>query len=628
MIEKKELDLRIIEKVVIVMAIAMGIFQVVSAYFLLPAMEQRGIHLAFALLLIFLLNAEKKSRVQRIFDLVLAIAGFFASLYVYNQYVHFITDRAGALNTTDIVVGLIIMVLVIEATRRTTGLTMAILAIIGIAYTVWGHLLPGDFGHSYVRLNRIIQGIGLGTEGVFGSVLGISASVVAVFIIFAYTLSELGAGEFFMDLARALFGSVRGGPAKIAVVASCFMGMLSGSPTANVVTTGSFTIPLMKKTGYKDYFAAAVEACASSGGNIMPPIMGAAAFLMADFLSIPYVAIIKAALIPALLYYLSIFAMVDIEAVKGGLKGTPKSENPKLGTVLKEGWVHLLAPCLLVYLMVFPRLSLGRSAFWSLVAMIVIAFLHPKIKMDFSRLLNILKNGSKGVLQVAAICACAGILIGSLTVTGLGLKLSSIMISMAGGNLVVLLIYTGIAAIILGMGMPTTGIYIIAATLIAPALIEMGIAPLSAHLFVFYYGTLSVITPPVAVAAYAGASIAESDPWKTGWVSFRIAAASYLVPFMFVFWPYLLLEGSWPMILTAIITAVLGVFSLAFSLQGHILISPISLVERIILFAAAIALLTMFLELNIAALVVVAAIFVRRYLLNRKNKAIDQVQGA
>lgn len=615
-------DVRIIQKVSFVLAVGLAIFHVVTGFRMLTAMEQRSIHLGFVLLLIFLKDPEKKNSVQRYADILLGLLGAGACVYVYTQYLAFITTRAGLLNATDIAAGIIITLLVLEAARRTIGAVVGALATIGLLYVVFGHLLPGMAGHSFIKLTRIVQGIGLGNEGVFGSVLGVSADTVGIFIIFAYMLSELGTGQFFIDMANALLGHVRGGPAKIAVISSSLMGTLSGSVTANVVTTGSFTIPLMKKTGYAPEVAASIEAIASTGGSIMPPIMGAAAFLMSDFLGVPYAKVIKAALIPAIMFYVALFVMVDIEAVKGNLKGMPREETPNFWQVFKKGWINLIPLLLLIYLLVFVNVSLGRAAFWSIMVMTVISFIvpSPDKRMTIPRLLTIWGNGAKGLLAIAAICACAGIIVGSLTITGLSLKLSNIIIALAGGNSLLLLIYTAIIAVILSAGMPTTGVYIVLATLIAPALIRMGIQPLAAHLFVFYYGCLAPITPPVAVGSYAAASLAQTDPWKTSWKAVKLGSASFLIPFMFVLWPTLLFEGTAVEIILSLVTGVIGVYCLASAVQGYLRVK-IAIWERIVLVAVALGLMGTNTVVNIVCAAVFVLLFIKNSVIQKREKA-------
>lgn len=625
--EKKETpvysgkDIEIFKKAILILSVGMALFHVITGFRMLTAMRQRSLHLGFVLLLIFMKDPEKKSTFKRYFDLLLGLLGATACVYVYTQYLAFITTRAGLLNTTDIIAGVIITILVLEAARRTIGAVVGILASVGLLYIIFGHLIPGAAGHSYIRFARVVASIGLGNEGVFGSVLGVSAETVGIFIIFAYMLSELGAGQFFIDVSNAILGRVRGGPAKISVISSSLMGTVSGSVTANVVTTGSFTIPLMKKTGYSADVAASIEAIASTGGSIMPPIMGAAAFLMSDFLGVAYSNIIKAALIPAILYYVSLFLMVDIEAVKGNLKGLPKEEVPNFWKVFKKGWINLVPLLLLIYLLVFANVSLGRAAFWSIVVMTVISFIvpSPDKRMTIPRLLKIWGNGVMGLLAVAAICACAGIIVGSLTVTGLSLKLSNIIIAASGGSQLLLMIYTAVIAVILSAGMPTTGVYIVLATLIAPALVQTGIPPIAAHLFVFYYGCLAPITPPVAVGSYAAASLAQSNPWKTSWKAVKLGASSYLIPFMFVYCPTLLFQGSGLEIFIALVTGVIGIYCLASAIQGY-MVRYISVVERVILGVASIGLIGTNTILNIGCSVIFIVIFAKNYLEHKKEK--------
>ena len=475
--------------------------------------------------------------------------------------------RYGEKELPDLIVGGILIVLILDATRRAVGWAMVFVAGFFIIHSLYAHYFFGFMYGPPTRFGKYIDTIFMSSDGIFGIPLHVSATYIVLFIIFGGVLLRSGAGRFFVDLAIALTGYRTGGPAKAATVASAFTGTVYGSAVANVVTTGSFTIPLMKNLGYRGRFAAAVEACASSGGQITPPIMGAAAFIMAEFLQTPYAFVIAAAALPAFLYFATIYFMVHLEAEKHGIEKIDKSRLPAVGEALKEGWHLLLSVVVLVGLLVMGYTPM-KAGFWSIFAVLVLSFFNKTTRMSPADILAAFESGIKSAVPVAVACACAGIIIGSVFVSGLGLKFTQSVIDLSGGQLLPLLALTAIAAIILGMGMTTTAAYITVAALIVPSLIKIGVEPVAAHMFAFYFGVVSTITPPVALAAFAGAAIAKTPPMSTAVEASKVGIAKYLVPFAFVYNPSLLLQGPWWLSAYSFAAVMLAYWILSAALEG------------------------------------------------------------
>jgi TRAP transporter 4TM/12TM fusion protein len=504
--------------------------------------------------------------------------------------INVIAMRPGAYVTQlDLAVGLIGGLLVLEAARRCIGKELVILAIIFLLFAYLGPHLPGDLRHRGFSVERIIEHMFLSAEGIYGIALGVSATFIFLFILFGAFLGQTGLSKLFTNIAMAAAGHTAGGPAKVAVIASGFFGMISGSAAANVVTTGAFTIPLMKSLGYRPHFAGAVEAVASTGGQIMPPIMGAAAFIMAEFLGIAYRDVIIAAFIPAVLYFVSCWMMVDFEARKLKLQGISRDQLPKLGPLLKDNW-HLLIPVVLLVGMIMMEFSPTFAAFYSIICLVIVSTFRKHTRLNLLSLGKALEGGARGALGVAIACAVIGFIIGVITLTGIGLMLAHYIVAAAGGILITTMILTLIACIILGMGLPTSAAYIVAAIVAAPAMVKLGVEPITAHLFVLYFACISAITPPVALAAYAGAGIAGADPARVGWVAARLGLAGFIVPFMFVFTPGLLMQGPVLTILWNFISASIGVICLAAAMQGYLLTNS-KIYERVALFASALLLI-------------------------------------
>jgi TRAP transporter 4TM/12TM fusion protein len=572
--------------------IAMSLFHIYTAQFgVYSAMVQRPVHLTFAFVLIFLLHPSRRERGK---GWVWLLDGLFIALSVISL-IHLVVTfkevvlRGGAATKLDLWLGGILILLVIEGTRRVLGWALPIISTVFILYAFLGKYIPGLWGHRGIDLETLISYQYLTTEGIFGLPLGVSATFIYIFILFGGFLVASGTGEFFIDFANSLTGHLRGGPAKVAVVSSSFFGTISGSAVANVVGTGSFTIPMMKRLGYSPTFAGAVEAVASTGGQIMPPIMGAAAFIIAEMLGIPYIDVAFAAAIPAVLYYFALIYMVHLEAIRLGLKGLSKEELPRLSETLKRRGYLILPAILLVY-----WLSVGyspmKAGLWSIGTVFLFSFIRRATRMGPMKVVDALKRGGTGCLEVVTACACAGIVIGVVTQTGLGLKFSTLVIEASKGFLPLALTFIAITSLILGMGVTTSAAYILTVILGGPVLIKLGVLPLAAHLFVFYYACLSTITPPIALAAFAGAGIAGAPPFAVGFMAMRLALIAYIVPYFFVFQPVLILQGSLLNIVFAFFTAILGCIALGSALVGQML-GSLGYLSRILLLAGGLTLI-------------------------------------
>ena len=597
-----------------------------------PPQIQRAVHLGFVLVLIYLLypaRATGSKHKLAWYDVLLAAAGAAVCGYIVWNYDVIVLD-AGPPTEMDFIFGCASILLVLEATRRIVGLPITLVAVCFLLYAKFGNLIPGMMGHPGFSMKRIVAHMYLTTEGLFGMPLGVSASFVFLFILFGAFLHSTGLGKFFIDLALAAAGRFVGGPAKVAVLASGFFGTISGSSVANTVSTGTFTIPLMKSVGYRGAFAGAVEAASSTGGQIMPPIMGAAAFIMAQFLGVGYVEIAKAALIPALLYYLAVGFMVHMEAKRLGLKGIPKERLPRAWFVLRQGGYLLIPIFVLIYLLIQGYTPL-KSAYYCILATVIISLVANNWKawagasssglnvghslaqcnrQAGKDILQAMENGGRLALGVAAACACTGFVIGVVTLTGVGLKLANAILTLSAGSFALTLFFTMLASIVLGMGLPTTAKYIVLATIAAPAIQTFGVPMLAAHLFIMYFGILADLTPPVALAAYAAAGIARSEPNATGFMAVKLALAGFLIPYIFCYNPGLLMIGaSNTEIVFIVCTAAVGIASLSFASVGYWL-RNLYLWERLVLVAAAITLITPGLVTDIIGLSLMAAVYV------------------
>lgn len=595
-----------IAKIIAIIAIAFSAFQFFTAGFgTLLSVRQRSLHIIFAYVLGFLLYpATEKSDKSKptVLDYILAVLTVIVFGYLFMN-VEEIANKAGNATTLDLILGVSAILITLEVTRRVVGAALPIVAIVFLLYAKLGPYLPGILAHRGFSFERIISHMYLTLEGILGIPIGVSATFVFMFILFGSFLDKTGVGKFFIDLAFALTGHTKSGPAMTAVVASGLMGSVSGSSVANTVTTGAFTIPLMKKTGYEPYFAGAVEATASTGGQIMPPVMGAAAFIMAEFTGISYLSICIAAAIPALLYYFGVGVMVHLEASKLGLKGLPKEELPKVGKILKEEG-YLLLPLIAIIVLLVMQYTPTRAAFVAIVISVFMALIASILKKDGSfkltDILEALEAGGKGAVSVACACACAGIVVGVVTLTGLGLRVAEMIVTLAAGRLLPTLLLTMIASIILGMGLPTTAKYIVLATMAVPALIKLDVNLMAAHLFILYFGVVADITPPVALAAYAGAGIAGANAMKTGFQAVKLASAAFIVPYLMCLNPSLILVDEivettihfLPIYraLPVIVSALIGMLCLAGGIEGYLLTNS-KWYERAVLIIAAVLLL-------------------------------------
>lgn len=581
-----------IGKLVSALAISFSIFQLYTAIFgVLDAHLQRAIHLGFGLCLSFLLypTFRKWDRTSiHPLDLFLSILGAATPAYIIIMYQELVL-RAGTVTETDTLVGVLGLLLVLEGTRRVVGIPMIIVAVTFLGYAFAGPYMPGILAHRGVGVGELVGHLYFTTEGIFGIPLGVSSTFIFLFILFGAYLETTGLGKFFIDIANAIAGWASGGPAKVAVLSSGMMGTVSGSSVANVVGTGSFTIPMMKKLGYSKDFAGAVEAAASTGGQLMPPVMGAAAFLMAEFVGIPYIEVVKAAVVPAILYYSGVWMGVHLEAKKNGLKGISRDQLPKFLVLLKERG-HLALPLMAIIYLLVSGYTPMKAALWAIVLAILASMLRSSTRIKPIEIILGLEKGAKGALGVLIACATAGIIIGVVTKTGVGLKLASALLDLAGGMMLPALFFTMITSLILGMGVPTTANYVITSTIAAPALVAMGVPILAAHMFVFYFGIIADITPPVALAAYAGAAISGGSPMRTGVIASKLAIAAFIVPYLFVYSPGLLMINvTVPSLLYMGFTALIGMVGLSASTMGYFITNANS-IERILFFAGGIML--------------------------------------
>ncbi len=603
-----------------VLAVVFCIFHCWTAMFgATPGIGQKAIHLGLVLIIFFLdyLARENRKWYLKIAD-ILFIAASAGSLYYIMSIDKTIDLRSGMIYTYDILFGVLLIVTLIEATRRAVGTSLAIVAACFLLYGFFGPYMPGFLAHAGMNMSRLTSIVYLGTDGIYGTAIYASASYIVLFVILGAVFNETGVGDYFTKLASRAFGRFRGGPAKIAVVASGLFGSISGSAIANVIGTGTFTIPMMKKCGFEDEYAAAVEASASTGGQIMPPVMGATAFLIAEYLGIPYFHLVKAALIPAILFYVAILMTVDLYARKHNIMGVPENELPAWKELGKN--VYLLLPLLyLIFSMSVLKMSVTKSGITSIIVTIICTLFSSRNRLSLEKLKKIVEASVNGAKPVAIACGVVGIIIGVVMGSGLGFRMSAVLINISGGNMVILLVLTMLVSLILGMGVPTTAAYLMLALLVAPALKEMSVLPMAAHLFIFYFGIISNVTPPVALAAYAAAGVARCNPTKTGIFAFKLSLSGFILPFMFVYNPVLLMEGSPIEIIQSLATALLGIYSLSAALEKFIFKWNINQIERIVLFASALLLIVPGTVTDLAGFAVLAVIFLLKTAAEKKS---------
>ena len=554
-----------------------------------------------------LLEKDEGKPVLLCMDTLLLIAGVASMMYIWYVSPTY-DDRGGITTTPDIIFGILLIITLIYATWRKIGTVLAVVAMIFILYAFGGMYAPSLLQHGGFKLGRYIHLIVFTSDGILGSPLNASANYIVIFIILGAVFSATGVGDYFTSLATAAFGRFRGGPAKVAVVASAFFGSISGSSIANVIGTGTFTIPMMKKMKFEPEFAGAVEATASTGGQIMPPIMGAAAFLVAEILQISYWDVVKAAVIPALLYFVAILMTVDLYARRHKIEGLRKEELPTLGRLLKR--CYLFSPLVLLMILIGPMAySITKAGIYVLIFTLVVVSFSKESRFDKEKLVNTVLSAGRGCISVAVACALVGIIIGTVVGSGLGYRLSNILVTAAGGKLEILLLLTMVVSLILGMGLPTSAAYLVLATMIAPAMIKLGVLPIAAHLFLFYFGIISNVTPPVAMASYAAAGIAQCNPSKCGFAAFKLALSGFILPFMFVFNPILLNQGAWYEVLYAVITAIAGIYCLSCVTENFFVKWNIRIYQRIMLAGAALSLIQPGIITDILGAFLVVAVF-------------------
>lgn len=612
--------------VIRVVAITLALFHLYTAGFgALSIVKQRSMHLALVLFLIYMwfpISKKKSSRLKMTAEAaVLAFLGLGLNLYVFFRFDQIATN-SGIINRMDAIVGGLLILVVLEASRRVSGMALPLLMTIALFYCYFGRYFPSFLRHSGMSLHRIIQYMVWSTEGIYGLVLGVSSTYLFVFILLGAILDKTGLAAVINDIAAATAGHARGGPAKVAIIASACMGTISGSAVANVATTGTFTIPMMKKMGYSPEFSASVEAIASTGGMIMPPIMGASAMIMAEFLGVPYVTIMKAALIPALLYYFAIWMVVDLEARRLNLKTMPKGEAESAISVIRKRGYMLLPIILLIILMVSGKTPLF-SSFYAIVAALLLSSIKKETRLNLTKFADSLEDASRLAIPVASSCASVGIMVAMTGATGLGMVLGDGLIKLAHGNFYLTLVFSMLTCIVLGMGLPTSACYIVVSTIAAPALLKFGISGIPVHMFAFYFGILSVLTPPVCTASLTAAGIAGANPNRTGYKAFSMAAAGFLIPYIFMLSPQLLLiDATFLDIITKLPTAMVGTACLAVAIVGYIKTS-LNVFERIGSFAAGVLLMDGGILTDMIGLALIAVIFLLDVMRNKKKTAVS-----
>ena len=609
------------------LAVAFALFAIIEVNVLAFApFQERAIFLMLPLALCFLMPPQGTSddgvapappsrfgTYARPLDFVLAGVSILCCAYIVFEYDALLV-RMGAPTPLDVVMGVLATLVVLEATRRVAGLALPVIAALFMVYAYAGESLPTYLGgHAGYELNRIITQSYLTMEGIFGIALSVMFTYVFPFILFGVVLEAVGALAFAIDLADVLFGRFRGGPAKVAVVASGMVGMINGSAVANVVTAGALTIPMMKKVGFEPHVAGAIEAVASTGGQLMPPVMGAAAFMMAEFLGVPYLTVAKAAIIPALLYYLALFTAIHFYSVRYGIGGLTASRKGWSVGILSRPELYLfMIPVLCLLGFMLSGLSATKSVSYALIAAFATSLFVRGRRLTPGRLVTVLEKSGKDSVSLTCAAACVGIIIGMTVMTALGSRFTSIIIDFSAGNVYAALVLVAISSIVLGLGLPTTICYVLLATLAAPALVDLGIQPLAAHLFILYFGMMSMVTPPDAMAAYAGAAIAGADMWKTGVTASLFSLSGYLLPFMFVLSPGFLMIGTVPEILLAILRGVAGVMTLGVVIAGHLRL-PLYRWERAALLATAVLLIYPSWLADLVGLAALAVVLLRHY---------------
>lgn len=602
-----------------------------SGFWMPETLKHRSLHVSMILILAFAMYPATKKASRKIiawYDYILIALSAAVPLYMWLDYFNII-NRAGKPNSMDVIIGTLLTLLVLEATRRVCGMALPILGIIFILYSLMGTKqglipvnIPGIFLHRGYTWQKLMSHFFANTEGIYGSSVNVASTYIFLFIAFGEIMNKCGMGKFFNDIANALAGGSKGGPAKVAVVASGLLGMINGAAVAVVVTTGSFTIPLMKKTGYDNEFSGAIVATGSVGGQLMPPVMGAAAFIMAETLGIKYSTLLVSAIIPAVIYYMGILLQIQMRAEKMGMQGTPKDQLPKVGEVMKE-YGHLAIPLVfLIYMLFFSGKTVIMAAFYTILFTIVVAQLRPNTRMSLNDIIDAMVASAKSTVSVAIACACVGIIVGVCSITGFALNMASTIIQIGGQSLMFTLMFTMVTCMILGMGLPSIPSYIITSTIAAPALVTLGIPPIAAHMFCFYFAMFANLTPPVALAAFAAAGIAGGSPMKTGWASVKLALAGFILPYMFVYnTELLLLDTPIAKGIQVAITAAIGVFLISVAVEGF-LFRKVNAVLRILCFAGAYLLIDSGLITDIIGIAICVGIVLLQKTMAKKHGTI------
>ena len=602
-----------------------------SGFWMPETLKHRALHVSMILILAFAMYPATKKASRKIiawYDYILIALSAAVPLYMWLDYFNII-NRAGKPNSMDVIIGTLLTLLVLEATRRVCGMALPILGVIFILYSLMGTKqglipvnIPGIFLHRGYTWQKLMSHFFANTEGIYGSSVNVASTYIFLFIAFGEIMNKCGMGKFFNDIANALAGGSKGGPAKVAVVASGLLGMINGAAVAVVVTTGSFTIPLMKKTGYDNEFSGAIVATGSVGGQLMPPVMGAAAFIMAETLGIKYSTLLVSAIIPAVIYYMGILLQIQMRAEKMGMQGTPKDQLPKVGEVMKE-YGHLAIPLVfLIYMLFFSGKTVIMAAFYTILFTIVVAQLRPNTRMSLNDIIDAMVASAKSTVSVAIACACVGIIVGVCSITGFALNMASTIIQIGGQSLMFTLMFTMVTCMILGMGLPSIPSYIITSTIAAPALVTLGIPPIAAHMFCFYFAMFANLTPPVALAAFAAAGIAGGSPMKTGWASVKLALAGFILPYMFVYnTELLLLDTPIAKGIQVAITAAIGVFLISVAVEGF-LFRKVNAVLRILCFAGAYLLIDSGLITDIIGIAICVGIVLLQKTMAKKHGTI------
>lgn len=616
-----------------VFAILVTLYHLVyaSGFYMPETLKHRSIHVTMILVLAFSLYPATKKSSRKIivwYDWILMGLSAGVAIYMCLDYVNII-NRAGTPNMADVVIGTILTLVVLEATRRVCGIALPIIAIVFIIYSLMGSKqglipidIPGIFLHRGYTWQKLMSHFFSNTEGIYGSSVNVASTYIFLFIAFGEVMNKCGMGQFFNDFANSIAGGTKGGPAKVAVVASGLLGMINGAAVAVVVTTGSFTIPLMKKSGYDDEFAGAVVATGSVGGQLMPPVMGAAAFIMADTLGMKYNELLISAIIPAVIYYLGILFQIQFRAEKLGMQGMPKDQIPKMSGVMKE-YGHLALPIIfLVYMLFFSGRTVIMAAFYTIIFTIVVAQCRKNTRMSVQDILDAMVASAKSTVSVAIACACVGIIVGSCSITGFALNMANTIISIGGKSLMFTLVFTMVTCMILGMGLPSIPSYIITSTIAAPALIQLGIPALVSHMFCFYFAMFANLTPPVALAAFAAAGIAGGSPMKTGWASVKLALAGFILPYMFVYnTDLLLLDTPIAKAVQVAITAAIGVFMISIAVEGF-LFRKVSVLVRILSLVGAFLLIDSGAVTDLVGIAICAAVVIYQKTIHKKSATI------